>query len=88
MRLNLHLLRLFATLVQTGCFSRAADMLHINQPAISKGVRDFRICVLRLIQGWRFTLDVTVQRISFLTLHSGGSSQRQSFVARDLESEW
>jgi DNA-binding transcriptional LysR family regulator len=45
MSLNLHLLRLFATVVQTGSFSRAADVLHISQPAISKGVRDFELQV-------------------------------------------
>jgi DNA-binding transcriptional LysR family regulator len=45
MPLNLHLLRLFATVVQTGSFSRAADLLHISQPAISKGVRDFELQV-------------------------------------------
>src|SRR5689334_15644067 len=45
MPLNLHLLRLFATVVQTGSFSRAADVLHISQPAISKGVRDFELQV-------------------------------------------
>jgi DNA-binding transcriptional LysR family regulator len=45
MPLNLHLLRLFATVVQTGSFSRAANTLHISQPAISKGVRDFELQV-------------------------------------------
>src|SRR6185312_4413829 len=45
MPLNLHLLRLFSTVVQTGSFSRAADTLHISQPAISKGVRDFEMQV-------------------------------------------
>src|ERR1700758_417794 len=45
MPLNLHLLRLFATVVRTGSFSRAADALHISQPAISKGVRDFELQV-------------------------------------------
>src|SRR5215813_3843729 len=45
MPLNLHLLRLFAAVVQTGSFSRAADTLHISQPAISKGVRDFELQV-------------------------------------------
>ena len=43
MALNLHLLRLFATVVRTGSFSRAAEFLHISQPAISKGVRDFEL---------------------------------------------
>src|SRR5919201_1628355 len=42
MSLNLHLLRLFTTVVRTGSFSRAADALHISQPAISKGVRPTR----------------------------------------------
>ena len=41
MPLNLHLLRLFATVARTGSFSRAAEILHLSQPAISKGVRDF-----------------------------------------------
>jgi DNA-binding transcriptional LysR family regulator len=45
MSLNLHLLRLFATVVRTGSFSRAAEVLHISQPAISKGVRDFELQV-------------------------------------------
>jgi DNA-binding transcriptional LysR family regulator len=43
--LNLHLLRLFATVARTGSFSRAADILHISQPAISKSVRDFELQV-------------------------------------------
>lgn len=41
MSLNLHLLRLFATVARTGSFSKAADVLHLSQPSISKGVRDF-----------------------------------------------
>lgn len=45
MSLNLHLLRLFSAVVRTGSFSRAADLLHISQPAISKGVRDFELQV-------------------------------------------
>lgn len=45
MALNLHLLRLFTTVAQTGSFSRAAEELHISQPAISKGVRDFELQV-------------------------------------------
>jgi DNA-binding transcriptional LysR family regulator len=45
MSLNLHLLRLFATVAKTGSFSRAAELLHISQPAISKSVRDFELQV-------------------------------------------
>jgi DNA-binding transcriptional LysR family regulator len=45
MPLNLHLLRLFATVARTGSFSRAAEVLHISQPAISKSVRDFELQV-------------------------------------------
>src|SRR5262249_27348128 len=45
MSLNLHLLRLFAAVARTGSFSRAAEVLHISQPAISKGVRDFELQV-------------------------------------------
>jgi DNA-binding transcriptional LysR family regulator len=45
MPLNLHLLRLFAAVVKAGSFSRAADALHISQPAISKGVRVFELQV-------------------------------------------
>jgi DNA-binding transcriptional LysR family regulator len=41
MVLNLHLLRLFMTVVQEGGFSAAAAALHVSQPAISKGVRQF-----------------------------------------------
>jgi DNA-binding transcriptional LysR family regulator len=45
MSLNLHLLRMFATVVRSGSFSKAADILNISQPAISKGVRDFELQV-------------------------------------------
>lgn len=41
--MNLHLLRMFATVVRTGSFSRAAEMLHVSQPAISKGIKDFEL---------------------------------------------
>jgi len=45
MSLNLHLLRMFATVVRSGSFSKAADILNVSQPAISKGVRDFELQV-------------------------------------------
>ena len=38
MSLNLHLLRMFATVVRSGGFSKAAEILNISQSAISKGV--------------------------------------------------
>lgn len=41
MTLNLHLLRLWATVAEQGSFSRAAAVLHLSQPAVSKGVREF-----------------------------------------------
>jgi DNA-binding transcriptional LysR family regulator len=41
MALNLHHLRLFSAVAEHGSFSRAAAALHISQPAISKGIRDF-----------------------------------------------
>jgi len=43
MPLNLHLLRLFATVARTGSFSKAAELLLVSQPSISKGVRDFEL---------------------------------------------
>jgi DNA-binding transcriptional LysR family regulator len=43
MALNLHLLRLFATVAKVGSFSKAADILLLSQPSISKGVRDFEL---------------------------------------------
>lgn len=39
--MNLHLLRLFVTVARHKSFSRAAEALHLSQPAVSKGVRDF-----------------------------------------------
>ncbi len=41
MSLNLHLLRLFVAVARHRSFSRAADALHLSQPAVSKGVREF-----------------------------------------------
>jgi DNA-binding transcriptional LysR family regulator len=43
MSLNLHLLRMFFTVVRSGSFSKAAEILNVSQPAISKGVRDFEL---------------------------------------------
>lgn len=40
MRLNLHLLRVFFTVVDLRSFSRAAETLFISQPAVSKAVRE------------------------------------------------
>src|SRR5690606_14256978 len=40
MRLNLHLLRVFHTVVTEGSFSAAARELHISQPAVSKAVSE------------------------------------------------
>jgi len=41
MSLNLHLLRLFVAVARHRSFSRAAEALHISQPAVSRGVREF-----------------------------------------------
>jgi DNA-binding transcriptional LysR family regulator len=40
MALNLHLLRIFATVVEQHGFSRAATVLYISQPAVSKSVQE------------------------------------------------
>ncbi len=39
--MNLHLLRIFSAVAQNRSFSRAADALHISQPAVSKSIREF-----------------------------------------------
>ncbi|NIC06287.1 LysR substrate-binding domain-containing protein [Billgrantia bachuensis] len=38
--MNLHLLRIFVSVVEAGSFSRAAEALKISQPAVSKAVRE------------------------------------------------
>lgn len=38
--MNLHLLRIFATVVEHKSFSRAAEALEVSQPAVSKAVRE------------------------------------------------
>ncbi len=38
--MNLHLLRLFVAVAESGSFSRAAEGLWISQPAVSKGIRE------------------------------------------------
>ncbi|MCG2629325.1 MULTISPECIES: LysR family transcriptional regulator [Bradyrhizobium] len=43
--MNLHFLRFFTTVAEAGSFSRAADILRVSQPAVSKGVRDFELQV-------------------------------------------
>lgn len=40
MALNLNSLRLFEAVARTGSFTRAADDVHVSQPAISKAVRE------------------------------------------------
>jgi DNA-binding transcriptional LysR family regulator len=40
MEMNLHLLRIFVAVVESGSFSRAAETLAISQPAVSKAVRE------------------------------------------------
>jgi LysR family transcriptional regulator, transcriptional activator of the cysJI operon len=40
MAMNLHLLRMFLTVVERQSFSRAAEALHVSQSAVSKGVRE------------------------------------------------
>ncbi|MFG1463255.1 LysR substrate-binding domain-containing protein [Xanthobacter sp. DSM 24535] len=40
MAINLHLLRLFTSVAEQHSFSRAAEVLNISQPAVSKGVRE------------------------------------------------
>lgn len=40
MNLNLHLLRIFYTVVEAGRFARAAERLCISQPAVSKAVKE------------------------------------------------
>src|SRR5208282_5318397 len=37
--MNLHLLRVFLAVAERRSFSRAAEQLHISQPAVSKGVQ-------------------------------------------------
>ncbi|WP_414473703.1 LysR substrate-binding domain-containing protein [Microvirga sp. M2] len=39
--MNLHALRIFSAVAQHRSFSRAAEALHISQPAVSKAVREF-----------------------------------------------
>ncbi|KAB7623157.1 LysR family transcriptional regulator [Alkalilimnicola sp. S0819] len=53
--MNLHLLRTFTAVATHGSFSRAAQALHITQPAVSKGVRDleFQLGITLLERGAR-----------------------------------
>ena len=39
--MNLHLLRIFKEVAERGSFTRAANALHISQPAVSRGVKEF-----------------------------------------------
>ncbi len=37
--MNLHHLEHFMALVETGSFSRASEMLHLTQPALSRSIQ-------------------------------------------------
>lgn len=39
-QMNLRFLRMFAAVGELGSFSKAADVLHVSQPAVSKGIRE------------------------------------------------
>ncbi|MEC5385631.1 LysR family transcriptional regulator [Uliginosibacterium sp. H3] len=53
--MNLHLLRMFATVVENQSFSRAAEALEVSQPAVSKAVRELesQLDVVLLDRGGR-----------------------------------
>lgn len=53
--MNLHLLRIFATVVEHKSFSRAAEALDVSQPAVSKAVRELesQLDVVLLDRGGR-----------------------------------
>jgi DNA-binding transcriptional LysR family regulator len=53
--MNLHLLRIFATVVEHKSFSRAAEALEVSQPAVSKAVRELesQLDVVLLDRGGR-----------------------------------
>lgn len=53
--MNLHLLRIFATVVENQSFSRAAEALEVSQPAVSKAVRELesQLDVVLLDRGGR-----------------------------------
>lgn len=53
--MNLHLLRIFATVVENQSFSRAAEALGVSQPAVSKAVRELesQLDVVLLDRGGR-----------------------------------
>lgn len=53
--MNLHLLRIFATVVEQKSFSRAAEVLAVSQPAVSKAVRELesQLDVVLLDRGGR-----------------------------------
>jgi DNA-binding transcriptional LysR family regulator len=53
--MNLHLLRMFATVVEHQSFSRAAEALEVSQPAVSKAVRELesQLDVVLLDRGGR-----------------------------------
>ena len=42
MSINLHLLRIFFTVVEAQSYTRAAAQLHVSQPAVSKAVRELQ----------------------------------------------
>ncbi len=51
--MNLHLLRIFAAVVEQKSFSRAAEVQGVSQPAVSKAVRELEAplqAVLRALE--------------------------------------
>jgi DNA-binding transcriptional LysR family regulator len=92
MPLNLHLMRLFATVVQTGSFSRAAEVLSVSQPSISKGVRDFELqlgCRLldRLPKGVKPTCEgLALMRHADVLFAAERSAEEELRALRSLDS--
>lgn len=89
--MNLHLLKIFATVVEHSSFSRAAEALEISQPAVSKAVRELESqleVVLLERGGRRFSVSEAGQVLydyarSIFALERAASEAVQAFYALD-----
>src|SRR3546814_8917933 len=89
--MNLHLLRMFMAVVEHQGFSRAAEALHVSQPAVSKAVRELEHQLgLSLVErgGARGRGVVLTDHGQLLHQHARGIFALERTAMADIRERW